>query len=491
MRLRDLLGDVDVLTLVGDPHVEVRAIAHDSRHVRRGALFCCVRGAHADGHRFAGAAVEAGAVALLVEESVAVRVTQARVESVRRALGPVSARFHGDPSRTLRVLGVTGTNGKTTVTYLVEAIARAAGEAVGVVGTLGARGGPTRPTGFTTPEAPDLQELLAEMRVAGVQTVAMEVSSHALAQFRVDGTRFAAVAFTNLGREHLDLHGTLEKYFEAKCRLFTPRFTGAAAISVDDEHGRVLVARARAEGLDVLTFGLGRDAPGPGPDVAAGAVQVGPDGARFTLHTPVGSTPVRTRLIGRFNVANALGASALAFAGGYTLDAVSEGLGAPVIVPGRMERVDGGGPVCVLVDYAHTPDALEQVMAEARALVGPGRVIVVFGCGGDRDRGKRPLMGVAVGRGADFVVLTSDNPRDEDPAAIARDATEGLDAVGATYTVELDRRAAIGAALGHARPGDVVIIAGKGHETVQTTAGVTVPFDDRVVARELLEASCG
>ncbi len=484
MRLHDLLDAVDLLELTGDPHVEVSDIVHDSRRATRGALFCCIPGAVDDGHDHAPAAVARGAAALLVERPLAIAVTQARVARVRTALGPIASRFYGDPSGDLRVLGVTGTNGKTTTTYLLESIARAAGERVGILGTTGARiDGVDEPVGFTTPEAPQLQELLARMYRAGVGTVAMEVSSHALAYERVDGTRFAATCFTNLSQDHLEEHGTLEDYFEAKARLFGPAFTSAASIAVDDRWGTELAARASRAGLRVLTFGLD-----PGAAVHGADVRLDAEGSTFRLESGSGTAEaLRLPLVGLFNVQNALAAAATALVGGFALDAVVAGLQVPIVVPGRMERVTAGQPFTVLVDYAHTPGALERLVAESRRLAGSGRVLVVFGCGGDRDPSKRTGMGNAAAA-ADLVVLTSDNPRSEDPATIAAAAEMGLRDGDAAYEIELDRRRAIRIALGEARPGDVVVVAGKGHETGQEMDGVVTPFDDRVVAREELEA---
>jgi UDP-N-acetylmuramoyl-L-alanyl-D-glutamate--2,6-diaminopimelate ligase len=481
--LHALLDVADVLELTGDSHVAVESIAHDSRQTRPGALFCCIRGATTDGHDHAGDAVDRGAVALLVERRLTFAVTQARVAHVRSALGPLAARFHGEPSRAMRVLGVTGTNGKTTTTYLLEAIAAAAGERAGVIGTTGARiAGVDESLRFTTPEAPELQALLARMRDAGVATVAMEHSSHAHAYERVDGTRFAATCFTNLSHDHLDEHGTIDDYFAAKARLFTPAFTDAAAVNVDDGRGVPLAAQATAAGLRVLTFGTGA-----GAAVRATVGDLDAEGATLRLETPAGERGLRLALLGRFNVENALAAAATALVAGFDLDAVAAGLQAPLVVPGRLERVDAGQPFTVLVDYAHTPEALARLVAEARRLAPAGRVLVVFGCGGDRDSGKRPGMGRAAA-GADLAVLTTDNPRSEDPAAIAAAAEIGLRDRAARYVVELDRRAAIATALDEARDGDVVVIAGKGHEQGQDAGGVVTPFDDRVVAREELEA---
>lgn len=487
VRLRDLLAGLDVVEQRGADEVEVCAVVHDHRDVRPCALFACIRGTTTDGHAHAAAAAAAGASSLLVEELLPLDVPQARVPSVRRALGPVAARFHGEPSRAMRVVGVTGTNGKTTTAHLLEAIGAAAGETTGLIGTVGTRiAGESFPPGRTTPEATDLQSLLARMRDAGVGFVAMEVSSHALAQHRVDATRFASACFTNLSHDHLDFHGTMDAYFEAKARLFTPEFTAHVAVSVDDEWGRVLAGRARGAGLDVWSFSV--DAPEA--DVGAERVVHEPSGTAFTLESrrDGARVEVRTALVGPFNVANALAAATAARAAGVPLDAVARGLAAPVVVPGRLERVDAGQPFTVLIDYAHTPDALERVLGAARALAAPGAAVsVVYGCGGDRDRAKRPLMGEVAARLADRAYLTSDNPRSEDPQSIADDVLAGVPA-GREPLVELDRRRAIRRALGDAAAGDVVVVAGKGHETGQTARGVTVPFDDRVVAREELEA---
>jgi UDP-N-acetylmuramoyl-L-alanyl-D-glutamate--2,6-diaminopimelate ligase len=411
-----------------------------------------------------------------------------RVDSVRRTLGPLCSHFHGNPSRALRVLGITGTNGKTSTTYLLEAIARANGDRVGVIGTVEARiDGAVVPVQHTTPEATDLQALFARMRDREVGVVAMEVSSHALDQHRVDGTRFAAVAFTNLTHEHLDYHPSVDAYFEAKASLFDPRFSARAAINIDDPYGVALAERARDRGLQVCTYSV----DDPTADVYARDVLLRRDETLFDLvdarHDHHGV--VRSPLVGGFNVANILAAAATAIAAGsFSFEAVLAGLGAPVRVPGRFERVGAARDFTVLVDYAHTPDALASVLGAARALVDGGKLVVVFGCGGDRDRSKRPLMGEVATRLADVAVLTSDNPRSEDPDAIARDVLGGIPTERAAPVVELDRRAAIRAALRAAGAGDVVVIAGKGHETGQTAAGVTTPFDDRVVASEELAA---
>ncbi|MFN8035899.1 MAG: UDP-N-acetylmuramoyl-L-alanyl-D-glutamate--2,6-diaminopimelate ligase [Acidimicrobiia bacterium] len=484
MRFHDLLEGLDP-EWRGDASVDVQGLTHDSRRVVPGMLFCCVPGATTDGHEHAAAAVAAGAVALLVERFVAPDVPQARVADVRAALGPVAARGYGEPSRALRCLGVTGTNGKTTTTYLLEHVVQAAGERAGVIGTIGARVDGTRVPGVhTTPEAPELQLLLARMRDAGVGTVAMEVSSHALAQRRVDGTFFAATCFTNLTHEHLDYHRDLATYFEAKAHLFTPELTAAAVVNVDDPFGPELLERARSSGLPATAYGLSDRAR-----FTAVSVEHEADRTRFVL-VDRGSgerAPVTTTLVGGFNVVNALAAAATATAAGIGFEHVVAGLCRPLVVPGRLERIDAGQQFLVFVDYAHTPDALTRVLDVARSLTSAGRVLVVFGCGGDRDAEKRPMMGAAAAAGADLAFVTSDNPRSEEPQAIADEIVDGWRG-GTPFIVDLDRRAAIGRAVREARRGDVLVIAGKGHEAGQTTAGRTVPFDDRVVVREELEA---
>jgi UDP-N-acetylmuramoyl-L-alanyl-D-glutamate--2,6-diaminopimelate ligase len=384
----------------------------------------------------------------------------------------------------MRVLGVTGTNGKTTTTYLLESIALAAGDIAGVIGTVGARvGSRSLPNVHTTPEATELQSMLAEMRDSGVETVAMEVSSHALDQHRVDATNFAATCFTNLSHDHLDYHESVDAYFDAKARLFTPMFTRRAAIHVGDPYGERLARRAVEHGVVVSRFAV-NDASA---HVTARHVELAPRGTAFELVACGGeAVPVHMSLVGAFNVENALGAATTALVAGFELDAIVAGLERPTVVPGRMERVDAGQDFTVLVDYAHTPAALESALGAARGLVGPGaRVVVVFGCGGDRDRAKRPLMGEVAARAADVTFVTTDNPRSEEPRAIAEEILAGVPG-GSAVELVLDRRNAIRDAIASARSGDVVVVAGKGHERGQIAGSHTEPFDDRDVAREAL-----
>jgi UDP-N-acetylmuramoyl-L-alanyl-D-glutamate--2,6-diaminopimelate ligase len=447
----------------GDPGVVVRHVTIDSRRVLPGALFACLRGSRADGHDFAAAALDAGAAALVVERRLPLAVTQVLVTDARRAVGSLAAAFHGQPSSTIPVVGITGTNGKTTTAHLLGAVLRHAGRSTAVLGTLS---GP-----FTTPEAPDLQAQLACLVASGTEVVVMEVSSHALALERVTGTHFAVSAFTNLGRDHLDLHGTQERYFDAKAKLFTPGLSGRAVIWVDDPFGRRL-----ADGATIPVVEVGLD--------DAGTVELDGWGARFGWR----GRPVHLPIPGRHNVANALVAAALAECLGLPAATVAAGLTSARPVPGRVEPVDAGQPFRVLVDFAHTPEALATLLDNLREL-GPGRLVAVFGCGGDRDPAKRPLMGAAAAARADVVIVTSDNPRGEDPDEIIDAVVAGVPS-GAPATVhrDPDRRRAIAAALALARPGDVVVIAGKGHETTQTQGGEVRPFDDRAVARQLLEA---
>lgn len=450
--------------VLGNASVTVRGAAHDSRDVRPGDLFCCVVGERVDGHTFAGDAIAAGASALLVDHPLDVEVPQVVVESVRRAMGPAAAAVHHHPSRALRVVGVTGTNGKTTTVTLVGQVLERLGERVEVIGTL---------TGVrTTPEATDLQRRLAAARDAGVTHVVMEVSSHALDQGRVDGISFAVTAFTNLGSDHLDYHGTPERYFAAKARLFEPDRTPVAVVNVDDVHGRLLAQTLESTEVTVVPYRLSD----------AAELRLGPTGVTFGWRGAVVESP----LVGRHNVENLLCAAEICRSLGFEVGAVAGALSDAGAPPGRMQLVEAGQPFAVVVDYAHTPDALAAVLSAARELRSPdatGRLIVVFGCGGDRDAQKRPAMGRVAAEAADVVVLTSDNPRSEDPWTIMEQVRRGIEGSShpAEVHLEVDRRAAIGLALAEAGEGDVVVVAGKGHETTQETAGEVTPFDDREV----------
>ncbi|HET9723996.1 MAG TPA: UDP-N-acetylmuramoyl-L-alanyl-D-glutamate--2,6-diaminopimelate ligase [Actinomycetota bacterium] len=476
--LGDLLVDVSHAEVLGDAARSVTSLHYRSSDIERGGLFFCIPGSRLDGHDFAAEAVSRGASVVVVERRLPIDVTQVRVASVREAMGPISAAFHGRPAERLRMIGVTGTNGKTTTTFLLESVFRAAGWTPGVVGTTGVRvDGRIVPFPRTTPEAPDLQRLLAEMVEAGVDAVAMEVSSHGLHQHRVDGTRYGVAVFTNLTQDHLDYHASMEEYFEAKARLFTPALSDRAVVNHDSAEGR----RLAGSGLPTVTFGLDR-----GADVRATEVRTSRDGLSFR----VGNLRVRSALHGLFNVENCLAVLATAREFGIADEATVRGIGEVRGVPGRVEAVEAGQAFLVVVDYAHTPDSLENVLRTARPLA-TGRVIVVFGCGGDRDRAKRPLMGRVATDVADLAVITSDNPRSEDPDAIVAEVEAGAREGRGAYVVEVDRRAAIRVAVRRAAPGDVLVIAGKGHETYQELADRTIPFDDREVAAEEIRALGG
>ena len=508
-------------TIVGDAEMPILGLAFDSRAAKPGFLFFCIVGTVTDGHRFAQDAVDRGAVAVVVEREL--ELTPARgwpapvqlvVADSRRAMAHISARFYDNPSRAFQLVGITGTNGKTTVSYLVDHIVEASGLRSGLIGTVGNKvGGVEEKAQHTTPESMDLQHLLARMRDAGAEVVAMEVSSHALDLRRTWACDFAVTAFTNLTQDHLDYHRTLEAYFEAKALLFGPDYPAKRVINIDGPHGRELMWRCFSAGDDILTTGFSSQAYLHPLDVEYGV-------ASTEVELAVGGLVRRVAypLVGRFNVENVLTAVGICLQLGLSLDAVLAALADVPAPPGRLERVrtahDGG--ISIFVDYAHTPDALEKALASVMALqeeaagredaqpgredaqpgredAQPGRTIVVFGCGGERDTGKRPLMGRAA-LAADHVVVTSDNPRHDDPSAIIADIVAGMaDEPGAAgrYEVEPDRRAAIARAIRLAAPGDCILLAGKGHEDYQLVGDEVLPFDDRVVAAEELERAFG
>jgi UDP-N-acetylmuramoyl-L-alanyl-D-glutamate--2,6-diaminopimelate ligase len=447
MQLERLIAALAPTDVVGEGALEIRELAYDAREVPRDSLFFCVPGAKADGHDFAAEALERGAAALVVERRLELDAAQLVVPSVRAAMPRAAVEFFDDPTARLPVAAVTGTNGKTTTAYLLESILAAAGQQPGLLTNVERRvGTDVREVGLNTPESIDLQRLFREMLEQGNRACVMEATSMASAKGRLEGTRFAVLVFTNLTQDHLDFHGTMEEYFESKRRLFAQ--ADRAVVNVGDEYGERLAAELPAS----ITFR---------PDDALDDVEL--------------------KLPGRFNVENALAAAAAARSLGIGGAAIKQGIEAVDRVSGRFERVDEGQPFTVLVDYAHTPGALKTALDAARELAPGGRLICVFGAGGDRDRAKRPLMGQVVAELADVSLVTSDNPRSEDPAAIADEVVDGLD-----LEVELDRRRAIQRALESARPGDVVVIAGKGHEQGQEIAGRKLPFDDREVAREAL-----
>lgn len=493
MRLSEMLPGLNPIELTGDPEVEITSIHYDSRRVKPGGLFVAVPGLKSDGHKFISGAVKAGASAVVVEVPVEVLpgVTVVRVKDSRAALSSLSASFYHQPSTRLRVIGVTGTNGKTTTTHLIEAILKKAGRSVGLLGTIGGRVGErTFPIAHTTPESLELQEILSQMSEAGADLAVMEVSSHALALKRVADCEFDVAVFTNLTQDHLDFHVNMEDYLQAKKLLFARLGQSAAkkdakyaVINRDDPAVDMFI---EAASVPVITYGLNENAR-----VTARQVSIVPRGASFTAVLPDREVAVNLKLTGRFNIYNALAALTVGWMEGVEMDTVKSALEEVTGVPGRFELVDEGQDFAVVVDYAHTPDGLENVLSTAREVTGE-RLITVFGCGGDRDRGKRPLMGEVASRWSDYVIVTSDNPRTENPGSIIDDILPGLKELPAErHEVVEDRRAAIARALGMARTGDTVVIAGKGHETYQIIGTETFPFDDREVAREVLRRLTG
>ena len=490
----DLIAEVAAIGAAGNSAAPVTGIEYDSRRIRPGAVFVAMKGGSTDGNRYADKALAAGALGIVTDSAETfdhLTVYQPglptlHVEHGRRALAQAAAAFFGHPERTLAATGITGTNGKTTTAFLTESLLNSAARRTVLVGTIEYHvSGETRPSIHTTPESRDLYELMAEGVARGAGELVTEVSSHALDQGRMIGIPFDVAVFTNLTRDHLDYHRTMENYFAAKRLLFDgtvyppPR---VAVINALDPRAEELAAAARDAGAEVRTYGIGKG------DWRAASFRLTPSGAIIDLETLAGSLRLNSRLAGEVNILNLLAAFTAAHARGVAFSDLAAAVASLKPVPGRFQPVDAGQPFTVIVDYAHTDDALRNLTALARQVTAQtgARVITVFGCGGDRDRTKRPKMGVAAGEGSDFVVATSDNPRSEDPAAILAEIEPGLQAAGADYTVELDRAAGIGLALQAAKPGDVVLIAGKGHEREQILAGRTIPFDDAEVALSIL-----
>jgi UDP-N-acetylmuramoyl-L-alanyl-D-glutamate--2,6-diaminopimelate ligase len=466
--------------LHGPFDLDIKGLAYDSRSVERGFLFAALKGEKADGLDFATSAKRRGAVALLAERTPPIEIPWIEVKDARGALADLGAAWFSHPADKLALAGVTGTNGKTTTAFLIDAGLRHAGHTTGLLGTVETRiASRPKPASLTTPESLDLQRLLAEMVSEGVTHAALEVSSHALVQERVRGLAFKAAVFTNLTRDHLDFHETFDAYFDAKKRLFTDhlREDGLAIVNADDDHGRLL---SDLLGARCRTFGLT-----PGADFRPEDLNLSLHGVRFTCLTPAGNARVDSPLIGEFNVSNLLGAIGALVILGLTPTQAAKGVSSLRGVPGRMERVDAGQPFTVIVDYAHTDDALRNLLDTLRSL-NPKRILTVFGCGGDRDRSKRPLMGAVAAQRSDLVIATSDNPRSEPPTGILDEIAQGFRNRTTPFRLIVDRREAIETALRLAEPGDVVAIAGKGHEATQTIRERKLPFDDRLVAREIL-----
>ncbi len=487
MNFLQLLDGSEYLAQQGNP--PIAGLDYDSRRVKPGWCFVAMRGEKTDGNQYIDAALHAGAVAI-VSDSLPPRpgVAWAQVSHGRRALARLSANFYHRPAEHLFITGLTGTNGKTTTAYILSAMLRSGGRKTALIGTVEYRIGiEVHPAPHTTPEALELNQFLARAVAAHCTETVMEVSSHALEQQRVFGVPFDVAVFTNLSRDHLDYHGTMEQYFEAKTILFKgigaepPR---AAVINIEDEYGQRLIKLCKKQ-EELITYGVDRG------DFHAKDLAVEKSGTKFRLVTPQGEFPIWSPLLGRVNVCNLVAASAAAYARNVEPGAIAAAADQLARVAGRFERVDMGQPFSVIVDYAHTDEALRNLTAVAKDFLaqrgGPGRVITVFGCGGDRDRSKRPLMGEAAGVGSDFVVLTSDNPRSENPLDIMNDALPGVQRTGVRYTLEADRRKAINLAIQEASAGDIVLIAGKGHEKVQVTNAGPVPFDDIEVARHALQ----
>jgi UDP-N-acetylmuramoyl-L-alanyl-D-glutamate--2,6-diaminopimelate ligase len=486
MKLSDLLVGAGVVGSPSHTESEIFSVVYNSREAAPGSLFVAIRGETADGNHYVPDAIARGARAIVSEMPPAPATPEigwVQVENARKALAVVAANFYGRPAERLQLIAVTGTNGKTTTCFLIDSILTAAGRHGGLFGTICHRTpAQTRPASTTTPESLELQKFFAEIVPAGGTYAVLEASSHALAQERLWGCRFAAAIFTNLTRDHLDFHETFENYFAAKRRLFEGTGAGAPAVgivNIDDPYGAQLAGLAAR----TITYGLAKEA-----QVTTKHFSLSPRGLNFVAQTPAGPIEVHSPLVGRINVYNLLAAIAAGLALEIPRPAIESGIGSLQNVPGRFERVDLGQPFLVVVDYAHTDDALRNLIATARELHAGGRIITLFGCGGNRDRSKRPLMGEAAGRLSDVVVLTSDNPRNEDPLYIINDALVGLQRTPATVLVEPDRRRAIELAMDQARSGDVVLLAGKGHETTQVLKQGPVPFDDREIARAALRA---
>jgi UDP-N-acetylmuramoyl-L-alanyl-D-glutamate--2,6-diaminopimelate ligase len=489
MKLRELLSGLELGQVMGPTDVDIQSVAYDSRRVTPGSLFFALQGEKLDGMRFVDDAIARGAIAVassrMRPDWLAREVTWVELRSgtERRSLSRVATNWYGHPAEALKLIGVTGTNGKTTTTFLVDSILRAAGHTTGLIGTTGHRTPKgNRVASNTTPESLDLQQMFQEVRDAGGTHVVLEVSSHALAMDRLWGCRFAVAIFTNLTRDHLDYHRTFEDYFQAKRKLFEGTGAGppdVAVINCDDPYSASLDRMARR----TLTYGLGESA-----DLTASKLALRFQGLEFTAETPVGNIEVRSSLVGRINVYNILAAIGAGIGLDIPATKISEGIARLDQVPGRFQTIDEGQPFLVVVDYAHTDDALRNLIATARELGPQARIITVFGAGGERDRTKRPLMGEVAGSLSDVVVLTSDNPRGEDPLRIINDVVVGLQRVNAKYRIEPDRGQALAAALEEARPGDIVLLAGKGHETYQVLANETIEFDDRERAKEILRS---
>ncbi len=478
MILKDIVKDLEILRIEGSPDKDIDALYYDSRQVTPGSLFFCIKGLTSDGHDFARMAVDKGAVAVVAERDIPLpdHITKVLVPDTRKAMGYAASNFYNRPTEVLLLIGVTGTNGKTTTSYLTRSILEQAGIKTGLIGTIAnIIGDQAIPSVRTTPEAPELHGMLRAMVNEGVRAAVMEVSSHSLELRKVDGCRFDVGVFTNLTRDHLDFHGTFENYRRAKARLF--RLSSAAAINTDDESGKVILEECKGK---AYSYGVLKSA-----QIYADELDLGSEGTEFRLYLPGGSLKVRLGLTGMFNVYNALAAASACFAANIAPESIKTGLEAVRRIPGRFERLDTGTDFTVIIDYAHTPDGLENVLKTARGLT-RGRLITLFGCGGDRDKSKREVMGEVAGRYSDLCIVTSDNPRSEEPMDIIRQILPGVVRTGCAYEVIENRRDAIEFAIRHGRKDDLIIIAGKGHETYQILKDKIIFFDEKDIIAALL-----
>lgn len=481
MKLQELLKGVNTISSKGNLDIEISGIAYDSRKVNKGDLFICVSGYKYDGHNYISDAIQKGAVAFITEkDTAAAEAVMVKVESSRSAMPILASNFYGNPSQKLRLIGITGTNGKTTTTYLIKSIMEANKKKVGLLGTISTQiGDKIYISSRTTPEALDLQCLFREMADSDVDYVVMEVSSHSLDLGRVEGCNFKIGVFTNLTQDHLDFHKTIENYRNAKKKLFY-MVKGANIINVDDEHGKIIADELKKLGTKLITYGIDNKA-----DIMAKNIEITSKGVGFTIVTPEYEAELNIRIPGKFSVYNALAAATAAYAEGIHRDIIREGLNKVDNVPGRSEIIKTDTPYTVIVDYAHTPDGLQNILASVKEYA-RGRIITLFGCGGDRDKEKRPIMGNIAGKMSDYSIITSDNPRTEEPMDIIRQIEVGIKSTGCDYICIENRRDAIKYALAMARPDDIVLLAGKGHETYQILKDRTIPFDEREIVEELL-----
>lgn len=482
MKLQEILKGVDTVSSKGDLDIEINGITYDSRKIKKGDLFICISGYTHDGHIYINEALQKGAAAFIVEKDADIDGTAAvvRVQSSRSAMPVLASNFYRNPAEKLRLIGITGTNGKTTATYLIRSILEANKQKTGLLGTISTQiGDKIYISSRTTPEALDIQRLFSEMADSDVDYVVMEVSSHSLELGRVLGLDFRIGIFTNLSQDHLDFHKTIENYRNAKKKLFFMT-NGTNIINIDDEHGRIIYDEIKNRSIPVITYGIDNKA-----DIMAKNIDITSNGVGFTFLTPEYEEDLRIRIPGKFSVYNALAAASAAYSEGISIDVIKEGLNKVDRVPGRSEIVKTDTPYTVIIDYAHTPDGLQNILTSMNQYA-KGRIITLFGCGGDRDREKRPMMGCIAGTMSDYCIITSDNPRSEEPMSIIRQAEAGIKSTGCDYICIENRRDAIRHALSVAKPDDIILLAGKGHETYQVLKDRTIPFDERDIVKEFL-----